>query len=866
MARHLFGGSPADYASERVGSQLLLRPGAVGTVWTSRTGGTQFTDLTDLAGTPISQVTADSDGGVTFYGPDGTTSCYVDFGYSHRYTMTATDIGDVLTGFMGRGGQPGGWLQLDESGGIPTPLLRSSIDWIIATTAPYNAKGDGATDDTAALQAAVDAAAAARTTLYIPAGTYMVSSPILLPAGEGYALAGSGWGTSLKLANGANTFVLAMQGEDTRVIIRDMKIDGNCSGQSTSGSSGGINAAGAVACRFDNVHFVACRDDGLYLGGQTGGAFGHNNRVIGCLFDGAMASTGPGRGIHLNSNDENQIVACDFEFLGGSGGTTWGTAVCILDRAGTQFIDACNFVGGATNNTKGVRLQDCSSTKIVGSNFDGTAGDSIFIAGTGNVVTGCTIFSPGEVGTAGQASGIHMEYGATRNLIQGNSIASSATAGKTRSLIREEASGDAGFNLISGNVLTTKGTLAVGLTELAGKYSMVRANMGAPGSNIPEQSGLYVPPGWGQFWRAKRDAAKAGTGLARIVTVGGSATLGYFASNPRTKSWPGLVSAALQSVYGDGGSGFHGVSLSQNLTDAGPYAAWLTAGAAVAQSGTWTQGGSTYGPGATYLYSDVTGATLTFKARGTTVRIYTVTGSGTRPAMLYSIDGGADVSVAQPSGTAAIQTTTITGLSNVEHTVRVKVGTATTGQYVSVCGVSGENASGVILHNVALAGATSARYANNAPTALNAVWNGGASFPADLAVYSAAPNDAAAASGGVTADAWLANVLSWFQAIRSAGIASTGADVLIALPHVGTHEGANAKYIEYSKAIRPLADIYGFAVINWWVEGQQSWDWWNRFGYWGTAATPGAVGTDGVHLSDQGFQHMADQVAPLLIG
>ncbi|MFS4103751.1 hypothetical protein [Streptomyces sp. PD-S100-1] len=118
MARHLFGGSPSDYAMERVGNQLLVRPAATGTVWDALTGGTQLTDLTDLTGNPITQVTADVDGAVTFYGPDGVTVVYVDFGYGRRYTMTATDLGGVLTSFIAQGGAPGGWAQLDGSGHI----------------------------------------------------------------------------------------------------------------------------------------------------------------------------------------------------------------------------------------------------------------------------------------------------------------------------------------------------------------------------------------------------------------------------------------------------------------------------------------------------------------------------------------------------------------------------------------------------------------------------------------------------------------------------------------------------------------------------------------------------------------------------
>lgn len=97
MARHRFGGSPADIAMERVGDQMEIRGGATGTVWDALSGGNQLTDLTDLAGSPITQVVADDNGGVSFYGPDAVASCYIDFGYG-RYLMQAMDIGaDVET-------------------------------------------------------------------------------------------------------------------------------------------------------------------------------------------------------------------------------------------------------------------------------------------------------------------------------------------------------------------------------------------------------------------------------------------------------------------------------------------------------------------------------------------------------------------------------------------------------------------------------------------------------------------------------------------------------------------------------------------------------------------------------------------------
>lgn len=49
--------------------------------------------------------------------------------------------------------------------------------------APYNAAGDGVTDDTAAVQAALTAAAAANSILFFPIGRYLISATLTLPAG-----------------------------------------------------------------------------------------------------------------------------------------------------------------------------------------------------------------------------------------------------------------------------------------------------------------------------------------------------------------------------------------------------------------------------------------------------------------------------------------------------------------------------------------------------------------------------------------------------------------------------------------------------------------------------------------------------------
>lgn len=134
--RHLFGGTTSDYAMQQVGNQLLLRPGATGTVWTAVVGGTQLTDLTDTTGVPIASVIAASDGSVSFYGPEDVTEAFIDFGFGRRYTLIASDIASTVS---------------------------ARLDGLVAAAAD-----DAATKASAAQAAAIAAAAANAATLYLP--------------------------------------------------------------------------------------------------------------------------------------------------------------------------------------------------------------------------------------------------------------------------------------------------------------------------------------------------------------------------------------------------------------------------------------------------------------------------------------------------------------------------------------------------------------------------------------------------------------------------------------------------------------------------------------------------------------------------
>ena len=109
LARHLFGGSIADFVvapggsvtvNGITGNETLLVPGTVIQFYDAPTAGNPVTDLEDLTFTAISTVTADTNGAIPqFYGPaSGIRSMWADAnaGAGPRRLMIATDIGSDL--------------------------------------------------------------------------------------------------------------------------------------------------------------------------------------------------------------------------------------------------------------------------------------------------------------------------------------------------------------------------------------------------------------------------------------------------------------------------------------------------------------------------------------------------------------------------------------------------------------------------------------------------------------------------------------------------------------------------------------------------------------------------------------------------
>jgi lysophospholipase L1-like esterase len=419
------------------------------------------------------------------------------------------------------------------------------------------------------------------------------------------------------------------------------------------------------------------------------------------------------------------------------------------------------------------------------------------------------------------------------------------------------------------------------------RYSRTSKAATSSSSSGSTSTGIYVPPQWGTNWKAKLAAAKAGTGLARVACVGDSITVGQFASNLDTKNWPGLVRTALQASFGDGGSGFKSVMDTALVLNSSSYTAAVASSSLIALSGTWTVGTTVPdGPGAQYILGTTTGASATYSVRGTSASVIYLAGSTTGWGnMTITIDGTLAATINTNTGSNAVTEWTSSTLSAGSHTVVVAAPAASGGtNQVFLCGVSGRNATGVVVDKYARSsfpsqafnGLTAQTWVSSTITyggsgqggyGTPAKWAGGSARPADLVIYAMGVNDSHLLSP-VAPDTYIRNVRGYLDEVKDGTGQDGSTDVMLILPHRGApsfEEQSTNYYANYTARLRGLAEAYNAAFIDYFPIGRNSWNYWNSLGYWGNNGFgDGRSGTDPVHLSDAGFQAMADAITPIV--
>lgn len=163
--------------------------------------------------------------------------------------------------------------------GVPSPALPlpdATVDELTVNAArfkgepwhdvaAYGATGDGVTDDTAAMQAALDAAMAAGGSVFVPPGTYRCNLSAVSP--HGVTMAGAGRLKSILKPLAGAGHVLALSGPIRGLHLRDFGIDGT----GAAAGSHGIYYSGIGSpdwlyeSELSNLEVVNCTGVGIYI-------------------------------------------------------------------------------------------------------------------------------------------------------------------------------------------------------------------------------------------------------------------------------------------------------------------------------------------------------------------------------------------------------------------------------------------------------------------------------------------------------------------------------------------------------------------------------------------------------------------------
>lgn len=161
---------------------------------------------------------------------------------------------------------------------------------------PFNAKGDGVTDDTSAIQRALDAVPDSGGEVFIPAGTYIVSAPLEIKSNS--VVCGAGIASQIFLKASSNCAVITNSnyGNDQfsygneNITLKNLRVNGNRTQQNNSTTThnrSGINFVNVDGLLIENVDSDSCTEHGIGLGNRdnydpTAGPGCNNYRIIGC--------------------------------------------------------------------------------------------------------------------------------------------------------------------------------------------------------------------------------------------------------------------------------------------------------------------------------------------------------------------------------------------------------------------------------------------------------------------------------------------------------------------------------------------------------------------------------------------------------
>lgn len=334
------------------------------------------------------------------------------------------------------------------------------------TDPTYGAKGDGANDDTSAIQAAISAAqAVGGGIIFFPDGTYKITGTLLI-SHDNVELVGAGWGAILSWAGAAAGTMVQVQAPGGvgnfryGIKISDLFLTGN--------SVAGVNALDLQSCYgllVDHVRIRFCNgicihDDGI------GGAFGAYNHVRNCHI-----SDSTGTGLRTDNSEWLEVTGTHFGGINNA-----GAAVAVQINNLNCQIHHNQF----DHNDIAIDLEFAGRTHIEGNQFDRGATNYIKIRGAQFCVVAHNFF-----GQDNQTTGVDMiaitDAGSHANVVSDNNAAS---GGAWTNFCHETVAVTAVGNYVHGNMPGGYGISLTAGVSYAFDNSEAIATDGAGGMTI----------------------------------------------------------------------------------------------------------------------------------------------------------------------------------------------------------------------------------------------------------------------------------------------------------------------------------------------------------------------------------------------
>lgn len=365
--------------------------------------------------------------------------------------LATVQVGTSTSGFATGSGKHGYVTSGTERG----LLSHNGSEWFLRSAhnvKDYGARGDGSTDDTAAITAALASGSRA---VYFPPGTYMtdiqtgVSNVMLFGDGPGVSI--------IKLNNNGDNHVLNFDTK-SNIVIRNLEIDGNRDNVTAGQNGQGLRFNACSDVWIDGCHIHDCESYGI---GMQGSVTSHTRYwITNCLIEDTLqdgidiksaatepedivisgvivrqhgstgsANNAPGGQAGLDVRGACTISNCHVTEYPDDDGTVAATGIRLrglvdADGKGAQYSTVTNCrVESSAASARGILVE---GTRSVISNctikVSGASSRGILIGGTdtttartnGNTVTGCVIMDANI--------GFNVEEESHQSLIQGNHI------------------------------------------------------------------------------------------------------------------------------------------------------------------------------------------------------------------------------------------------------------------------------------------------------------------------------------------------------------------------------------------------------------------------------------------------------------